>query len=129
MHEYFLTATDGSVVFEKNDQADRLDFLASELNWNREPINSVIQFEFPDSLKAQYDSYNLKLVPSYSGCKVAVRVIQKKLDDLSVVYDPVVTLPQDLNIFIVIEKKTSLIDRYTNARTRTALPGIYFFFE
>jgi hypothetical protein len=127
LHEYFLTAADGTTIFEKGNQEDRLTILAGEHSLDRESINSVLEFKFPDYLKSRYEGYHLKLIPSYSGVKVAARVLQKKLDDGSIVYDPLAKMSADANIFIEMSKKTGLFDRFTNGRVKTALPAIYFF--
>lgn len=127
MHEYFLTKQDGSVVFEKSTQAERLEFLGGEFGSGKVSVNDLISFEFPEKLKAKYKGLFLKLLTTYSGCKVAVRVRARKLADQSTVYEPFANLPDDLSIFISIIKKNDGINIYTNDRIRRSCPAIYFF--
>ncbi len=127
MHEYFLTRKDGSVIFEKPDQPSRLDFLLNEFIEGKRSINEYINFEFPESLKSIYAGLFLKILPAYSGCKIVVRVNARTLADQSVVYEPFVPLTNDLNIFILLSRKDSAIDTFTNARIIRSCPSIYFF--
>jgi hypothetical protein len=56
-------------------------------------------------LVKEYEGYHLKLLPAYSGFKVAIRVNQKKLRDDSLVYEPFTPLPDKLGIHILFLKK------------------------
>ena len=127
MHEYFLTKQDGSVVFEKPTQAERLEFLRSEFDNEKNSVNDSIRFEFPEKLKAKYKGLFLKLLTTYSGCKVAVRVRAHKLADQSTVYEPFADLPDDLSILISVIVKNDGMTRYSNDRVRRSCPSIYFF--
>jgi hypothetical protein len=127
MHEYYLTKKDGFVVFENTDQQARLDFLLDEFKDERPSVNENINFEFPENLKQKYESLFLRLLPTYSGCRVVVRVNSRTLSDQSVVYEPVVPLSDTLNIFILFSRKNFNIDTYTNARVKRSCPSVYFF--
>jgi hypothetical protein len=127
MHEYYLTRQDGTVVFEETDPQKRLEFLQKEFADARVSISSDIQFEFPESIKSKYAGLFLKLLPSYSGCRVAVRVSPTRLADQSTVYTPVAPLPEDLPIFIIISRKNNSIDSYTSGRINRSVPSIYVF--
>lgn len=126
-HEYFLTRSDGSVIFEKIAQEDRLQFLEEEFSSNKVSINEDLEFEFPETLQAYYESRYLKLIPAYSGCRVAIRVTPKILPDLSMVYEPMLPLLQEDKIIINIVRKNPDIDTYTNTRIRNACPFTYLF--
>lgn len=125
MHEYYLTKKDGSSVFEKNTQQERLDYLLTEFADDLDPINDDIQFEFPPSL--QYENLGLKLVPTYSGFRVVARVNVRKLADQSLVYEPAVPFPDNFNLFILLSRKGNTIDAYTNSRSFPPHPGVYYF--
>ena len=127
MHEYYLTKKDGSVVFENAGQPARLNFLLDEFKDERPSVNDDINFEFPENLKQKYESHFLRLLPTYSGCRVVVRVNSRILSDQSVVYEPVVPLSDKLNIFILLSRKNFNIDTYTNARVKRCCPSVYFF--
>src|SRR5688572_12535317 len=120
LHEFYLTKRDGTSIFEELTPADREIFLNEEFTEDRDPVNDEIRFQFPQSLLSKYESHNLKLLPTYSGFRVSVRVIEKKLANQSTVYEPLVPLTNDLHIFILALRRNATIDSYTNARTRTA---------
>jgi len=127
LHEFYLTRRDGTTIFEELTPADRDIFLNEEFAEDRDPVNDDIKFQFPQSLLSKYEGHNLKVLPTYSGFRVSVRVIEKKLADQSTVYEPLVPLTNDLHIFIVALRRNSTIDHYTNTRTRTALKSTYYF--
>src|SRR5450759_5751346 len=71
-HEYFLTEEDGKNLFSESDPLKRLAQLELAFEKNRESMDRDIDFDFPDMLKESYKEYGLKLLPSYSGCKVLI---------------------------------------------------------
>src|SRR4051812_29217395 len=87
LHEYFLTRTDGSVIFDKNP-TQRKQFLEEEFTANRSSVNDVLSFEFPESMKSVNESSFLRIIPTYSGCKVAVKVISFKQPGGETFYQP-----------------------------------------
>jgi hypothetical protein len=127
MHEFFITDKNGATKFDEPDQQKRINFLLDEYNADRESINSDLQFEFPEKFKTTYNGYQLKLLSTYSGFKVVIRVNQKNLPGNSIVYEPIIHLPNDLNIYIRLSRKNNSIDRYTNSRLKRYVPSIYFF--
>lgn len=127
MHEYYLTKKDGAVIFEKLDQLSRLEFLADEFTVERPSINDDISFEFPESFKQKYESLHLRILPTYSGCRVVVRVEEQTLSDQSVAYRPLIPLSNTLNIFILLNRKNFNIDNYSNARVQRSYSSTYFF--
>jgi hypothetical protein len=127
LHEFYLTKQDGATIFEKLTQQERETFLNEEFAENRDPVNDDIRFLFPQTLLSKYESYNLKVLPAYSGFRVSVRVREKKLPDQSTVYEPLVPLTDDLHIFILALRKNPRIDTYTNTRMSAAIKPTYFF--
>lgn len=127
MHEYFLTRQDGKTIFENNLQQDRLQFLNEEFENDKEPVNSDIDFQFPDSLKEAYEGAGLKLLPTYSGCRVVIRVFQNKLADESLVFTPAVSFPADQHLYILLNRRGNPIDSYSNSRMLRPYPSLYFF--
>lgn len=127
MHQFYLTDKEGKSVFALADQKDRLQFLLQQYSKDEDSINQDVLFEFPKQLLSQYESYNLKLLSTYSGFKVAVRVNQKNLPDKSVVYLPLIPLPDDLSIYISVIKKNDMIDSYTNSSLMRSFSSIFFF--
>jgi hypothetical protein len=122
-----VTEPDGTVIFDEADQSGRTRFLLDQYSKGRISVNSDLLFEFPQQLVKEYEGYHLKLLPAYSGFKVAIRVNQKKLRDDSLVYEPFTPLPDKLGIHILFSKKNNGIDSYTNSRISNTLPAIYFF--
>jgi hypothetical protein len=126
-HEYFLTKEDGSNLFSESDQLKRLAGLELAYEMDRESINRDIDFDFPDMLKEKYKEFGLKLLPSYSGCKVLIRVNKKTFPDNSLVFEPYFPLPEALDIFILFIKKSNLPDLYSNERIARSVPANYLF--
>lgn len=127
LHEYYLTRQDGIVIFSIANQSDRLNFLMDQFSRGRGSINNDLLFELPYKAKKEYNDYNIKLVPTYSGFKVAVRVNQKRLGDNSLVFEPFVPLPDGFSINILFSARNNFVDAYTSSRISSALPGTYFF--
>ncbi len=126
-HEYFLTLEDGKSLFEESDPITRIERLNKAHDNDRESFSRDITYDFPGKLKTLYEQHGLKLIPSYSGCKVLVRVSQLRLPDNSSVFIPFFPLPDDLEIFILLTKKDNLPDAYTNGRLNRTIPSKYIF--
>jgi hypothetical protein len=127
LHEFYLTEKDGTTIFTGADQPTRLEFLLDQYSKGRESINKDLLFEFPPPLLKEYEGYHLRLLPAYSGFKVAIQVNQKILADNSLVYEPFTPLPDNLGIYILFSKRNNAIDSYTNTRISNPLPVLYFF--
>jgi len=114
LHEYYCTNADGKTVFDFPLQQDRLNFLFGQFDADKESISTDVEYKFPEELEALYSGYNLKLLPSWHGCKIAVRVNAHTLPDNSLVFEPFTPLPENLNIYILVSKKSALFDNLTN---------------
>ena len=126
-HEYFLTKEDGTNLFSESDPLKRIDPLEQAYEMDMESMNRDIDFDFPDILKESYKNYGLKLLPSYSGCKVLIRVNKKTFPDNSLVFEPYFPLPGSLDIFILFIKKVIyLISIPTNESPGRYLQTICF---
>lgn len=126
-HEFFLTKEDGTNVFGEPVQQNRLSGLEQANDEDRESMNRDIDFDFPDKLKQSYKEFGLRLKPSFSGCKLLVRVKKNTLSDNSVVFEPFFSLPEALDIFILFIKKSNLPDLYSNERIARSVPANYLF--
>src|SRR5688500_8925887 len=115
MHEYYLTGSNGETIFDEALQEDRILFLQEQFIKDIRSLNQDIEFVVPDMLQEMFKNYHLRIVPSYSGFKLAVRCIRKKLADGTIVYDPFVQLPDDLSIFVLLRQKN-------NIRSFSAIP-------
>ena len=127
LHEFYLTRQDGTTIFDLPTQDQRINFLLEEFSKGIESINSDLSYEFPESTTKEYEGYGLKLLPGYSGFKVAARVNAKKLNDNSLVFEPFFSLPDNYCINVLIKKKDRSIDGYTNGTVNASLPSSYFF--
>jgi len=127
LHEFFLVNESGNSVFDVANATDRETFLTSMFTSDHENIGRDISFDFPDEFKQTYRGYYLKLFTTYTGFKVAIQVNKVVMPDNSIQYQPFVSLPDDLNIFIIATKNNSLIDVYSNARISRSVPALYFF--
>jgi hypothetical protein len=127
LHEFYLTRQDGTTIFDLPNQDQRINFLLEEFSRGNESINSDLSYEFHESTKKEYEGHGLKLLPAYSGFKVAARVNAKTLNDNSLVFEPYFPLPGNSCINVLIKKKDRSIDGYTNGAVNVSLPSFYFF--
>jgi hypothetical protein len=127
MHEYFQTKEDGTNLFNEPDQGNRMNLLQQLDDADYEGMDSDIRFDFPEALKEQYSGYGLRIVPAYSGCTVAVRVNRITLADNSIVYQPLFSIPETLDIFVLFIRKNNRPDAYSNERIGRPVPAAYFF--
>jgi hypothetical protein len=127
IHEYFFTDKNGDTIFAQADQSDRMNMLLDEFSGDRKSINDDVNFEFPEKLLSLYKNYHLKIIPGFSGCKVAIRFNQKTFPDNSQVYEPFETLPDNFDINILVTKKNNLIERYSNSILSRPINSQYFF--
>jgi hypothetical protein len=125
MHEFYLTDNNGKTIFALPTQEARLNYLLKEFDQGRQSITKDLQFQFPKSLAPLYSSREIKLIPAYSGIKIALRVNPKLLPDNSLVYEPASKLPAD--IFIKITKNNTAFSSYTQARIRDSISAGYLF--
>src|SRR6476619_2596672 len=85
LHEYYLTQADGQSIFNLANQVDRIEFIKNRFLQDDRSINSELSFNLPDPLKKIFDNYHLRLLPVYSGCKVAIEVKRQTLVDGTIV--------------------------------------------
>lgn len=127
LHEYYLTRTSIDSIFLKANPHDRLDFLAEEFKNNLGSIDDDLSFEFPDSLKEVYDSYHIKIIKSYCGCRIVAEVIKSTLASGVEVFTPKTPFPAELNFLILIGNKNGQMDVITNSKFRQSINAKYFF--
>ncbi len=127
LHEYFLTREDGSSIFDKALPQERLDYLLEEASNDRDTINNDLEFAFPEVFKNDYASMDLKVIPSYSGFKLAGKVTALPQPDGSIQYTPYSQIPAGINIYILANRKEVRVDSYTNARMKRTFPATWFF--
>ena len=126
MHEYYLTSEKGDTVFDLATQGDRMAFLYQQFVQDAETINSNLEFVIPESQQAIYKNGKLKIIPSYSGFKLAVKCNKKILPDGTTVYEPVVPLPPDTGIPVMIQEKNS-IGSFSNSLLKQPFNAAWYF--
>ena len=126
MHEYYLTSDKGDTVFDLAAQSDRIHFIFQQFAKDIPSINSDLAFVPPPSQQSLFDNVKLKIIPSYSGFKVAVKCNKKKLNDGTIVYMPVIPFPDNLVIPVMIQEKNS-IGGFSNNKIGNPLKAGWYF--
>src|SRR4030095_3909606 len=107
LHEYYLTRDKGETIFQEPTQSDRLDFLFDRFVKDLPSIHEDLQFmEHP--LNKTFSNYHIRVLPSYAGFKLAVKCKKGKLADGTVVYAPIVALPDQLCLRVMIREKNDI---------------------
>lgn len=127
LHEFYLTQPDGQTIFDLPGQSDRIDFLLNRWMLNARNINNEVNFELPENGRTTFENYHLKLLPAYAGCKIAIEVRKQMLPDSTIVYTPKISLPDDLNILLLLTKKNDALDRYTNGKLKRTTNAVFYF--
>lgn len=126
-HEYYLTDPDGTNVFDKNVQADRIAFLRNRFAKGEPNINEELSYVAPRQAEALFKNQKMRLLPTYGGFKVAIEVIPETLGDGTKVYKPRVPLKDDTAIPVLLMKKNDRVDAYTNSRMSRNLNAVFYF--
>ena len=127
MHEYYLTSNKGEGVFGLSNQKDRMQFLMDQFTNDMPSINDCIEFKFFPRNEKTYNGQYLKLLTTYSGCKVAIRVNKQILPDGTLVFTPFVALPDIFDIFIQIKRKTGTFGTLTHSSLNNPFPSEFVF--
>ena len=127
LHEYYLTNPKGDNIFDLDNQADRLNFLLDRLDKDALTVGNDIRFELPAALEQLFKDHHLRLLSSYSGCKVGIEVTASQLPDGTTVYTPKIPLPADFPISILISVRNPVFHTITNTRISSPLPAAYYF--
>ena len=126
MHEYYLTSDKGNTVFDLAAQTDRINFLFQQFVKDEPTINSDLDFTMPLSQKALFDDLKLKIIPSYSGFKLAVKCKKKILNDGTTVYEPFISFPDNLIVPVAIQEISSIAGFSNNKLVKPLNPALFF---
>lgn len=125
LHEYYLTRAKGETIFEKALQSERLDFLFDRFVKDMPSIHEDLEFiEHP--LNKTFSNYFIRVLPSYAGFKLAIKCKKEKLGDGTVVYAPIIPLPDQLCLRVMIREKND-IQRFTGETSPTAFRPYWYF--
>jgi len=126
MHEYYLTSEKGDTIFDLAAQADRINFLFNQFAGDAETINNNLSFDIPAIQASLFENGNLKIIPSYSGFKLAVKCNKKILSDGTTAYEPAIPLPAVSGIPVMIREKSS-IGGFSNNALQRPFTAAWFF--
>lgn len=118
MHEYYLTSEKGETVFDLSAQADRITFLFEQFVKDAASISNNLSFSVPGAQQQLFDDGKLKIIPSYSGFKIAVKCSKSFLPDGTTVYTPLTPLPDLTGIPVMVRNKDSIGSFSNNALKR-----------
>lgn len=125
LHEYFLTRPDGSGLFDKTPQ-QKATFLQEEFSANHPAVNDLLAFEFPEAVKSQMEAGYLRIIPTYSGFKVVVKVMPRLQPGGELFYQPFTAIANNQDFIIRILRKGP-IDSITGGRISRPFVSIYYF--
>jgi len=125
LHEYYLTRDKGETIFEKPAQSDRLDFLFDRFVKDLPSIHEDLVFQ-EHPLNKTFNNYNIKLLPAYAGFKLAVKCNKKKLANGTVVYSPIIPLPDQLCLRVMIREKNDIY-RFSGEISPKPLNAFWYF--
>lgn len=126
LHEFYLTNSDGATIFDELP-ADRTAFLMDRFARNERNITSDLSFRVPETARDLYRNYHLRLLNTYSGFKVAVQVKKVALAGPLIGFEPVVPLPADLSLPVLIMRKGMDMDSVTNTRMNRNIAASFYF--
>jgi hypothetical protein len=126
LHEYFLSGQKGETIFAIPAQQDRMNYLMEKMALDQPSVSNMLEFEFPETLKKMYRDQHIRLLPAYSGFKLAIEVNASQLPDNTTVYTPKIPLDADFSISVLARRKSS-VDALTNTRIGKTTTAIYYF--
>lgn len=126
-HEYYLTNPDGTNIFDLNDPNDRITFLRQRFAEGKPSINEELDYVVPTTAQRMFRDHRLRLLRTFGGFKVAMEVTPEVLGDGTTTYRPKVALEDGEAIPILLIKKSSHVDAFTNGRMRRETNAAYYF--
>lgn len=127
LHEYYLTDSNQSSVFDDANIADPGPYLQVCMQQGRPSVGGLLQFALPAATQQFFDNQQMRLVNSYSGFQVAVKVTASKQADGSVLYTPAISLPPGSNLLFLLQASGSGLDPITNGRRQREVKSLYYF--
>jgi hypothetical protein len=127
LHEYFLTDPDQSSVFDPVNISNATDYVTTRQQQGRPSVTASLQFVLPAATEKIFRNYRLRLVNTYSGFKVVVKVTASVPSNGTTVYSPAITMPADCNLFFLIRPTDGSLGAITNGRMRREIGSLYYF--
>lgn len=126
LHEYYLTRIKGENIFDGLNADARAAFLFEQFQNGNTSINNDVDFVIPELQQQLYKNHHLRIIPSYSGFKIAIKCKGKIAADGSTVYEPFISLPDELAIMILVQQKNN-ISSFSNAPFKNPFAGVFYF--
>ena len=127
LHEYYLTARDGTTVFDLPVQADRLSFLKERFRFRYPSINEHLAFEPATAVGSLFSNYRLRVIESYSGFKLFTSVTEEMLPGGIKAYKPLFSIPENFPLLIQLRNKNFFLDTISNSSFKKPLRSKYYF--
>src|SRR6185312_13749754 len=125
LHEYYLTNSDETTVFDKLNNKDI--FLRDNFGKNIPCVSNDLQYRLPKVIQDLFNNYHLRLLPDYVGFSILTEVKETILADGTIAYKPLVQLPANANLLVQLSFKNNLLATVTNKRIKKNIPAIYYF--
>lgn len=125
LHDYYLTATDGTSFYEKN-KSEKHDTLVKKLSGNVYDVRDLFVVQPTASTNRKLGEYKLKMAMTAMGFIVGAEVtVEKQAGET--VYKPIRVFGEDLVLSFSIRPSISFFGSMTNLSLRPPLPARYYF--
>ena len=125
LHEYYLTNSDETTVFDNLNNKD--SFLTENFGRNIPSVSDDLLYELPQVIQDMFSNFHLRLVPDYAGFSVFTEVRENFLADGAIAYKPLVQVPAAGNLIVQLSLKNNLLNIVTDSRINKTIPGAYYF--
>lgn len=125
VHDYFLTASDGTSFFERN-RDDKNEFLIQKLKYGLYDVGKLFTIEPTKITKFRMNEYRLLLGKTILGFIVGTEVTVTEQAG-ETVYQPRFVLPENLSLTFSIRSRSGFFGSVTNLGLTPSLPAIHYF--
>lgn len=125
LHEYYLTNSDETTVFDNLNNKD--SFLTDNFGKNIPSVSDDLLYQLPQVIQDLFSNCHLRLLPDYAGFSVLTEVGENVLADGTIVYKPLVQIPSTANLIVQLSLKNNLLATVTNKRINKNIPAVYYF--
>jgi hypothetical protein len=127
LHEFYLTDSEGETIFDRARQADKINYLLDNYDASDPNITDDLAFEPTALSQTSLKNQHLRILKTYSGFKIVMEVVEKKLPDGTTVYQPMIALADNFNINIRLTRTDHRFDSFCNSRLQRNISPVYYF--
>jgi hypothetical protein len=127
LHEYYLTDPDQTSVFDTANIGDPAGYLQTRMQQDRPAVTALLQFVPSQATQEVFRNQQLRLVKTYSGFQVAVKVMASTQSDGTTRYAPAVAMAANCNLAFLIQSPGEALSAITNGRMKREIGALYFF--